>query len=92
MAEGRVEYSDVVTSPDGTSYTARACGSERPDGKWQGWLEFLAIEDGEPIRSGRETTQPNRADTEDLGHRTDAGLPGGRPRARVETARQTAGT
>ena len=64
MAEVLVEYSDVVTSPDGTSYTARACGSEMPDGKWQGWLEFLAIEDGEPIRSGRETTQPNRTDTE----------------------------
>jgi hypothetical protein len=34
-----------------------------PDGLWQGWIEFLPIADGEPVRSGRETTQPNRADT-----------------------------
>jgi len=33
-----------------------------PDGKWQGWLEFLPIGGGRPIRSGRETTQPNRTD------------------------------
>jgi hypothetical protein len=33
-------------------------------GGWQGWLEFVPIAGGSPIRSGRETTQPNRADTE----------------------------
>jgi hypothetical protein len=64
VAEVLVEFSDVVTSPDGTNYTARACGSEMRDGMWQGWLEFLPLEDGKPIRSGRETTQPNRTDTE----------------------------
>jgi hypothetical protein len=35
-----------------------------PDGKWQGWLEFLPLGNAEPIRSSRETTQPNRQDTE----------------------------
>jgi hypothetical protein len=43
-----------------------------PDLRWQGWIEFLPInEDGRPatdgrtpIRSGRETTQPNRQDAE----------------------------
>jgi len=34
------------------------------DGKWQGWLEFIPLGDGEPVRSSRETTQPNRTDTE----------------------------
>ena len=34
------------------------------NGMWQGWLEFLPIESGEPVRSSRETTQPNRQDTE----------------------------
>ena len=34
------------------------------DGKWQGWLEFVPLGDGEPVRSSRETTQPNRTDTE----------------------------
>jgi hypothetical protein len=63
VAEVLVEFSDVAVSPDGKSYTARACGSEMPDGGWQGWLEFLPIGDGGPLRSGRETTQPNRVDT-----------------------------
>ena len=64
MAEVLVEFTEAVTSEDGKNYTARACGGEMPDGKWQGWLEFVPLGDGEPIRSGRETTQPNRTDTE----------------------------
>lgn len=63
MAEVLLDFSDVVTTPDGKSYTARACGSEMRDGGWQGWLEFVPHDGGEPIRSGRETTQPNRVDT-----------------------------
>jgi hypothetical protein len=31
---------------------------------WEGWLEFTPAGGGEPIVSGRETTQPNRLDTE----------------------------
>ena len=34
------------------------------DGRWQGWIEFLPLGEGEPVRSSRETTQPNRRDTE----------------------------
>src|SRR5262245_44150121 len=34
------------------------------DGKWQGWIEFLPLDGSTPIRSGRETTQPNRIDVE----------------------------
>jgi hypothetical protein len=64
VAEVLVEFTEAVTSEDGKNYTARACGSEMPDGKWQGWLEFIPIGAGEPIRSSRETTQPNRIDTE----------------------------
>lgn len=33
-------------------------------GMWQGWLEFVPIEGGQPVRSSRETTQPNRQDAE----------------------------
>lgn len=64
MAEVLVEFTDAITSEDGKNYTARACGSEMPDGRWQGWIEFIPIGDGEPVRSSRETTQPNRRDTE----------------------------
>jgi hypothetical protein len=64
VAEVLLEFAEAVTSEDGKNYTARACGSEMPDGRWQGWLEFIPLALGEPVRSGRETTQPNRTDTE----------------------------
>ena len=64
MAEVLLEFADAIMSEDGKNYTARACGSEMPDGRWQGWIEFLPHGEGEPIRSSRETTQPNRRDTE----------------------------
>jgi hypothetical protein len=64
VAEILVEFGEAITAEDGKNYTARAVGSAMPDGKWQGWLEFVPLGDGEPVRSSRETTQPNRADTE----------------------------
>jgi hypothetical protein len=63
MAEVLVEFTDPVVAEDGTRYVARACGGPMPDGKWQGWIEFLS-DDAPPVRSGRETTQPNRKDVE----------------------------
>jgi len=64
VAEVLLEYPDAVTSESGKNYIARACASEMPGGKWQGWIEFVPIGEGEPLRSARETTQPNRQDTE----------------------------
>lgn len=64
MAETLAEYSDVVIGEDGTRYAARACGApSTPSGQWHGWLEFVDLEEGAVLRSGRETTQPNRVDT-----------------------------
>lgn len=63
MAEVLLEYPDAITSDEGKNYTARACGSQMADGMWQGWIEFVPLGQGEPIRSARETTQPNRPDT-----------------------------
>lgn len=63
MAEVLVEYPNAIASSDGLLYAARACGSEMPDGLWQGWVEFEPLAAGTPVRSARETTQPNRADT-----------------------------
>ena len=63
MAEVLVEFTDPVTDSDGITYTARACGAESDNGHWQGWIEFIPLDGGEAIRSGRETTQPNRTDT-----------------------------
>ena len=64
MAEVFVEFAEPVTSRDGRTYICRACGSELSGTTWQGWLEFVPTDGGEPVRSGRETTQPNREDTE----------------------------
>ena len=64
MAEVLVEFTETVVSKTGVRYMARACGSELASGMWQGWIEFLPWDSGgEPVRSGRETTQPNRQDT-----------------------------
>jgi hypothetical protein len=61
-AEVLVEFPDTISSEDGTPYLARACGKQEIDGLWQGWIEFLPVGGGEPVRSPRETTQPNRTD------------------------------
>ena len=62
VAEVLAQFTDPVTAENGVSYRARACGGPMPDGLWQGWIEFEPIDGGPPIRSGRETTQPNRQD------------------------------
>jgi hypothetical protein len=64
-AETLLEYEAPLTDRDGNVYLAKACGREREDGTWEGWLEFTAIEGpnaDEVWRTGRETTQPNRTD------------------------------
>ena len=63
MAEMLVEFSDSIADSDGITYAARACGAESDNGHWQGWIEFVPMDGGDAIRSGRETTQPNRTDT-----------------------------
>jgi hypothetical protein len=65
MAEVLVEFVEPVVSKDGHAYIARACGGPAASnhGTWQGWLEFVPAAGGPAVRSGRETTQPNREDT-----------------------------
>jgi hypothetical protein len=60
MAEVIVEFDSEFVGPDGAVYRARACGTPRPDQMWEGWLEFVPAAAGVPVRTGRETTQPNR--------------------------------
>jgi hypothetical protein len=64
MAEVLVRYSDRITGSDGVTYSAQACGREMDDGRWEGWFEFLSLDGATVLRSPRETTQPNRTDTE----------------------------
>lgn len=63
MAEVLVEFDTLLTTRDGRTYRPQACGGVMSTGAWEGWLEFLPVGGaGIPVRSGRETEQPNRAD------------------------------
>ena len=64
MSETLLQFQQTVTAPDGTVYEARACGGPMTGGTWQGWIEFVPVGGGDAVHSPRETTQPNRTDTE----------------------------
>ena len=64
MAEVFTEFEASVYDENGREFIARACGRECADGHWEGWLEFVPLDGGVVIRSARETTQPNRVDTQ----------------------------
>ena len=65
MPEILVHFDEPIKDPSGRQYFAQAVGHERKDGLWEGWLEFIAVNEDAPAEgSGRETTQPNRADLE----------------------------
>jgi hypothetical protein len=61
MAELIYEHAARVQDDEGTVYVPRTYGQEREDGTWVGWIE-LHPEDGEGVflRTGQETSQPNR--------------------------------
>jgi len=54
------EYKNQVLSEDGVLYTVLALGELRSDGNWEGWLEFRPESSELSLRTGRETTQPDR--------------------------------
>ena len=64
MAEVFVTFTETVGNGPRGLFVARACGGLGADGMWQGWIEFTPVGDGPVLRSGRETTQPNRVDLE----------------------------
>jgi hypothetical protein len=62
MAEVLTRFTHVVVDHEGVRYHAHACAAPTSHGTWEGWLEFLPVDGGAPVRSARETTQPNRTD------------------------------
>jgi len=64
VGETFVEFPVAVRDSQGRMFHARACGAPLDGTVWEGWIEFDAIDGGETIRTPRETTQPNRRDTE----------------------------
>jgi hypothetical protein len=63
MSEVLAEFAEPLRAEDGVMYRAQAAGAEMPDGLWGGWIEFIPVAGGTPLRTPRETTQPNRGDT-----------------------------
>jgi hypothetical protein len=63
MADVLIRFNGQVR--DGSAaFRAQACGAPMGDGRWAGWIEFMPLDGGPPLRSPRETTQPNRTDAE----------------------------
>ena len=44
---------------DQTTYSIHICGQGRPDGTWEGWIEFHAVGMNTMFRTDQETSQPN---------------------------------
>jgi len=60
MPELIQQYSTHMVGDDGTLYVVRAYGQPRADGTWEGWLEFWPTSGGPPLRTGIESSQPER--------------------------------
>ena len=55
------EHSSKIIEGE-TMYSVSVCGAERPDGTWEGWLEFRPTRAGQPaLSTGQETSQPSRS-------------------------------
>ena len=46
--------------PGGREYDVYILGSERADGTWGGWIEFVSDDGTQRLRTPQETSQPNR--------------------------------
>jgi hypothetical protein len=61
MPDILVKFDEPISDSTGSKYFAQAVGRKRDDGLWEGCLEFLPLDVSRvTVRSGRETTQPNR--------------------------------
>lgn len=57
------EHSVTVSADQGARYRARVYGERRRDGTWSGWIEFVPADGGRgggTLRTGQETSQPDR--------------------------------
>jgi hypothetical protein len=61
MSEFIYEHATRMKSEGGTTYIVRVYAQERTDGTWTGWIEFHPTNERRPVlRTGQETSQPNR--------------------------------
>ncbi len=55
-----LELSHVFVDTNDVEYRVQVWGEPRPDGTWQGWLEFASAGGSVILRTPRETVQRNR--------------------------------
>lgn len=60
MAEIIEHLPYTVTDAQGRQYYVSVAGNRRADGEWQGWLEYVPLDDSDPLITSTETTQSNR--------------------------------
>src|SRR5262245_58791748 len=58
MAEVLARFSHRI-GDGAVVFRAQACGAPMSDGRWAAWIEFIPVDGGQPLRSPRETIQPN---------------------------------
>ena len=62
MAEIIQQYAQQFQDENGAAYAVTAYGEPTAGGTWEGWLEFHPLDKTRPVmRTGRETTQPDRS-------------------------------
>jgi hypothetical protein len=54
------QLNSEVVSADGRRWAALVYGEPRADGSWVGWLAFKRVGGEEAVRTGQETSQPDR--------------------------------
>ncbi|MGH9901905.1 MAG: hypothetical protein ACRD68_08860 [Pyrinomonadaceae bacterium] len=61
MAELIHQHSEQLRDARGAVHDALVYGERRDDGRWEGWIEFHPTDEAGPaLRTGQETSQPNR--------------------------------
>jgi hypothetical protein len=65
MVEVIHALSTEVKDNAGRVYRAVVCAKQRPDGTWEGWLEFHPVDSVKMVlRTGKETVQSSRSAVE----------------------------
>ena len=62
MAEVLVQFDEPYCAPNGRAFVAQVCGQSIGSGLWEGWIQYMPSDGGDPIRTPRETEQLSRGD------------------------------
>lgn len=54
------QYIQILKSPTGETFVARAYMDRQPGGLWEAWLVFFSLSTGAALATDRETTQGKR--------------------------------